>query len=71
MHKTQEVILGKPFSNKGKTQQSFAIESREDHPYTTNPSAHKRVFYDQERLCRREMRTKLQLSKYALSENEI
>jgi hypothetical protein len=48
MHKTQEVILGKPFSNKGKTQQSFAIESREDHPFTTNPSAHKRVLYDQE-----------------------
>jgi hypothetical protein len=48
MHKTQEVILGKPFSNKGKTQQSFAIESREDHPHTINPSAHKRVLYDQE-----------------------
>ena len=48
MHKTQEVILGKPFSTKGKTQQSFAIESREDHPFTTNPSAHKRVLYDQE-----------------------
>jgi hypothetical protein len=41
MHKTQEVIMGKPFSNKGKTQQSFSIESREDHPYTTNPSAHR------------------------------
>jgi hypothetical protein len=51
MHKTKEVILGKSFSNKGKTQQSFAIESREDHPYTTNPSAHKRVLYDQERLA--------------------
>jgi RNase H-fold protein (predicted Holliday junction resolvase) len=49
MHKTQEIILGKPFSTKGKTQQSFATESREDHPYTINPSAHKRVLYDQER----------------------
>jgi RNase H-fold protein (predicted Holliday junction resolvase) len=48
MHKTQEVILGKPFSIKGKTQQSFAIESREDHPHTINPRAHKRVLYDQE-----------------------
>jgi hypothetical protein len=49
MHKTQEVILGKPSSIKGKTQQSFAIKMREDHPFTTNPSAHKRVLYDQER----------------------
>jgi hypothetical protein len=48
MHKTQEVILGKPFSIKGKTQQSFVIKSREDHPFTTNPNAHKRVLYDQE-----------------------
>jgi RNase H-fold protein (predicted Holliday junction resolvase) len=63
MHKTQEVILGKPFSNKGKTHQSLAIESREDHPYTINPSAHKRVLYDQERLRGREVCTKLQLSK--------
>jgi hypothetical protein len=30
MHKTQEVILGKPFSNKGKTQQPFTILPRED-----------------------------------------
>jgi hypothetical protein len=30
MHKTQEVILGKPFSNKGKTQQPFAIFPREE-----------------------------------------
>jgi hypothetical protein len=48
MHKTREVILEKPFSNKGKTQQSFVVESREDHPFTINPSAHKRVLYDQE-----------------------
>jgi hypothetical protein len=31
--RTQEFILGKPFSIKGKTQQSFAIESREDPPH--------------------------------------
>ena len=30
--------------------------------------AHNKVLYDQERLHRREVRTKLQLSKYALSE---
>jgi hypothetical protein len=30
MHKTQEVILGKPFSTKGKTQQPFAIFPREE-----------------------------------------
>jgi hypothetical protein len=32
MHKNTRSILGKPFSNKGKTQQSFAIFSREDPP---------------------------------------
>jgi hypothetical protein len=35
MHKTQEVILGKPFSTKGKTQQPFTILPREE------PSHHK------------------------------
>jgi hypothetical protein len=30
MHKAQEVILGKPFSNKGKTQQPFTIFPREE-----------------------------------------
>jgi hypothetical protein len=32
MHKNTRSILEKPFSNKGKTQQSFAIFSREDPP---------------------------------------
>jgi hypothetical protein len=49
MHKTQEVILGKPFSNKGKTQKAFVIELREDPPHTINPISHKRMLYDQER----------------------
>jgi hypothetical protein len=43
MHKRQAVILGKPFSNKGKTQKPFTIFPREYHPYSTNPNAHKRV----------------------------
>jgi hypothetical protein len=57
MYKTKKVILGKPFSIKGKTQKSFVIESREDHPFTTNPSAHKRVLYDQEIYRLREVHT--------------
>jgi hypothetical protein len=57
MHKKQEVIMGKPFSIKGKTQRSFAIGSREDHPFTTNPSAHEMVLYDQENLHLREVCT--------------
>jgi hypothetical protein len=48
MHKTQEVILGKPFSNKGKTQQPFTIDQEKITLHTINPSAHKRVLYDQE-----------------------
>jgi hypothetical protein len=31
--RTQEVILGKPFTIKGKNQQSFAIDSREYPPH--------------------------------------
>jgi hypothetical protein len=49
MHKTQEVILGKPFSNKGKTQQPFAILPREETLSTEKPSTHNKVLYDQER----------------------
>jgi hypothetical protein len=48
MHKTQEVILGKPFSNKGKTQQPFTILPREELSPQKNPSAYNRVLYDQE-----------------------
>jgi hypothetical protein len=33
IHKNTRSILGKPFSIKGKTQQSFAIFSREDPPH--------------------------------------
>jgi hypothetical protein len=32
MHKNTRSIMGKPFSNKGKTRQSFAIFLREDPP---------------------------------------
>jgi hypothetical protein len=49
MHKTQEVILGKPFSNNGKTQQPFTILPREETLSTEKPSAHNRVLYDKER----------------------
>jgi hypothetical protein len=41
MHKTQEVILGKPFSNKGETQQPFAILPREEPLSTENIGANK------------------------------
>ena len=36
MHKIQEVILGKPFLNKGKTQQPFAILPIEEPLSTEN-----------------------------------
>jgi hypothetical protein len=39
MHKTQEVILGKPFSTKGKTQQPFVILPREEPLSTENIDA--------------------------------
>jgi hypothetical protein len=41
MHKTQEVILGKPFSTKGKTHQPFVIFPREETLSTENIGANK------------------------------
>jgi hypothetical protein len=74
MHKTHEVILGKPFSNKGKTQQPFAILPREETLSIENMGANKGGSQDKtlthtigcsmtKKDSAGEMRTKLQLSK--------
>ena len=79
MHKTQEVILGKPFSTKRKPQQPFAILPREETLSTENMGANKAGPQDKtlahtrgcsmtKKYIAREVRTKFQLSKYALSE---
>jgi hypothetical protein len=68
MHKNTRNILGKPFSTKGKTQQSFAYIAKRRSTIHHQNLGHKRVLLRLRKLALRKVRTAvLIISDHALS----